>query len=114
MKRSNTTISRPSYQRTQSPSPDFKPSNQQHLRFFGDTDQESISKAATTSRKRTPLSANNSQSMQNLRGRTPTRNLTPDNSQSVRGATSMQNLHKVFRQYYQISLFTNPLIFCKF
>lgn len=102
IKRSNTTLSRPTYQRTQSPSPDFKPAkstkNPQHLRFFGDTDMESLSKANTTTRKRAPLNASNSQSMQNLPSErsTNTRNIESDNSQQkVRGASSMHSLPRV-------------------
>lgn len=96
VKRSNTTLSRPTYQRAQSPSPDFKPQRNQPLRFFGDTDMESLSKASTNPRKRAPLHPNNSQSMQNLRGRTPTRNVDADRShKTVRETISMQNLNRV-------------------
>lgn len=97
VRRSNTTLSRATYQRAQSPSPDFKPAKQQNLRFFGDTDMESLSKATTTNRKRAPLAAHNSQSMQNLRpSRNPTRSSqNADNTQHVREATSMQSLHRV-------------------
>lgn len=96
IKRSNTTLSRPTYQRAQSPTPDFKPPHQQNMRFFGDTDLESLSKSATTPRKRTPLHANNSQSLQNLRGnRNPPRRVDSDSSQNVRSAASMQSLNKV-------------------
>lgn len=95
IKRSNTTLSRPTYQRAQSPSPDFKPLSRENLRFFGDTDMESLSKAATaTNRKRTPLNTSNSQSLQNLRtNRNGTARTETDTAQNVRGATSMQNLH---------------------
>lgn len=95
VKRSNTTLSRPTYQRAQSPSPDFKPQRNQQLRFFGDTDLESLSKASTNQRKRAPLQPSNSQSMQNLRGRTPTRSVDADNSHKVRETISMQNLNRV-------------------
>lgn len=99
VKRSNTTLSRPTYQRAQSPSPDFKPAKQQRnqqLRFFGDTDMESLSKASTNHRKRAPLNPSNSQSLQNLRGRTPTRNVdVSDSSHKVRETISMQNLNRV-------------------
>ncbi|XP_055314709.1 uncharacterized protein LOC129575331 isoform X2 [Sitodiplosis mosellana] len=107
VKRSNTTLSRPTYQRAQSPSPDFKPAkspkNPQHLRFFGDTDLESLSKGTTTTRKRTPINAGNSQSMQNLRSNrsTNTRTLESDSSQQkVRGASSMQSLPRDVRSKY--------------
>lgn len=96
VKRSNTTLSRPTYQRAQSPTPDFRPPRQQNMRFFGDTDLESMSKSATTPRKRAPLHAgNNSQSLQNLRpNRNPTRNVESKGAQNVRVATSMQSLNK--------------------
>lgn len=99
VKRSNTTLSRPTYQRAQSPTPDFKPPRQQNMRFFGDTDLESMSKSATTPRKRAPLinnhAGNNSQSLQNLRpNRNPTRNVESKGAQNVRVATSMQSLNK--------------------
>lgn len=106
IKRSNTTLSRPTYQRAQSPSPDFKPLSQPNLRFFGDTDMESLSKAATSKRTRAPLNAGNSQSLQNLRSNsrsvtttttTTTTRIDPDSSENVRGATSMQNLHRVIQ-----------------
>lgn len=73
VRRSNTTINRSMstpQQRSQSPSPiSRRPAA--NLRFFGDTDLESvnasISKAATThSRSRIPLNANHSQSAYNL------------------------------------------------
>lgn len=95
VKRSNTTLSRPTYQRTQSPSPDFKPLSQQNLRFFGDTDLESMSKAATTNRKRAPLAPSNSQSLQNLRANRNATRVDSDSSQNIRSATSMQNLQRV-------------------
>lgn len=98
VKRSNTTLSRSTYQRAQSPTPDFKPARQQNMRFFGDTDLESMSKSATTPRKRVPLHApNNSHSLQNLRSnRNPVRNVDADrNPQNVRSATSMQSLNRV-------------------
>lgn len=95
VKRSNTAISRPTYQRAQSPSPDFKPLSQQNLRFFGDTDLESLSKGTTSNRKRTPLNPNNSQSLQNLRANRNVTRVGSDSSQNIRGATSMQNLHRV-------------------
>lgn len=89
-------MSRPTYQRTQSPSPDFKPAkSQQNLRFFGDTDLESLSKATTTNRKRVPLNTSNSQSLQNLRSNRNQTRFEVDSSQNVREAASMQNLHKV-------------------
>lgn len=101
IKRSNTTLSRPTYQRAQSPSPDFKPTkNPPNLRFFGDTDLESLSKAATTTRKREPLNTNNSQSLQNLRSNRSTNSrVDSDGSQKVRGASSMQSLHRVIQIY---------------
>lgn len=109
IKRSNTTLSRPTYQRAQSPSPDFKPLSQPNLRFFGDTDLESFSKAATTKRTRAPLNTSNSQSLQNLRSNsrsvttttttTTTTRYDPDSAQNVRGATSMQNLHRVIQSF---------------
>lgn len=69
VRRSNTTINRSMstpQQRPQSPSPiSGRPAA--NLRFFGDTDLESISKAATTdTRSRKPLHTNHSQSAQNL------------------------------------------------
>lgn len=101
IKRSNTTLSRPTYQRAQSPSPDFKPSkNPPNLRFFGDTDLESLSKGTTTTRKRTPLNPSNSQSMQNLRSNrsTNTRVIDSDSAQKVRNASSAQSLHRVSQE----------------
>ncbi|XP_031630005.1 general transcriptional corepressor trfA isoform X2 [Contarinia nasturtii] len=104
IKRSNTTLSRPTYQRAQSPSPDFKPTkNPPNLRFFGDTDMESLSKAATTNRKREPLNTSNSQSLQNLRSNRNTNlrsGVDSDGSQKVRGASSMQSLHRDVRSKY--------------
>lgn len=69
---------------------------QPNLRFFGDTDLESLSKERTTKEyKRTPLNQNSSRSMQNLR---TTQNqpgsLDSSASKNVRSATSMQNLNK--------------------
>lgn len=97
VKRSNTTLSRPTYQRTQSPSPDFKPLSQRNLRFFGDTDLESMSKSSTANRKRTPLNPNSSQSLQNLRTHRNVTRADSDQSQKIRSATSMQNLNRVNR-----------------
>lgn len=71
VKRSNTTsVTRPTITR-QSPSPVLRhPPPQANLRFFGDTDLESvnasISKATTNSRLRKPLNQNISQSAHNL------------------------------------------------
>lgn len=97
VKRSNTTLSRPTYQRAQSPSPDPKPPVQHNLRFFGDTDLESLSKASSKAgRKRTVLIPNNSHSLQNLRSnRTQMRTVESDGSRNVRNAASMQNLNSV-------------------
>lgn len=104
VKRSNTTANRPTYQRAQSPSPDPKPRPapvQQNLRFFGDTDLESLSKASTNiGRKRTALIPNSAHSMQNLRSNRPSqsRTVTDLNTHSrhhVRTAASMQNLNSV-------------------
>lgn len=90
-------MSHSTYQRAQSPTPDFKPARQQNMRFFGDTDLESMSKSATTPRKRVPLHApNNTHSLQNLRSnRNPVRNVDANGPQNVRGATSMQSLNRV-------------------
>lgn len=91
-------MSRPTYQRAQSPSPDPpRQTVQQNLRFFGDTDLESLSKASTKiGRKRPTLNPNSSHSMQNLRSnRTQTRTVDSDNSRHVREAASMQNLNSV-------------------
>lgn len=104
VKRSNTTANRPTYQRAQSPSPDPKPRPapvQQNLRFFGDTDLESLSKASTNiGRKRTALIPNSAHSMQNLRSnrQSQPRTVTDSNTHSrhhVRTAASMQNLNSV-------------------
>lgn len=97
VKRSNTTLSRSTYQRAQSPTPDFKPAHQANMRFFGDTDLESMSKSATTPRKRAPLHAgNNSQSLQNLRpNRNPPRTSHQNGAQNIRSAASMQSLNRV-------------------
>lgn len=99
VRRSNTTIDRSlstPQQRTQSPSPvSRRPAT--NLRFFGDTDVESISKAATTnSRIRKPLHADHSQSAQNL-----THNGSPIKSAHINGNASQPGiLNKNFRSKY--------------
>lgn len=83
-------MSRPTYQRAQSPSPDMPPSRKPNIRYFGDTDQESIhpniSKGATLNNshsKRVPSNANS--------------------SRNVRNAASMQQLNKV--SFFEILFF---------
>lgn len=99
VRRSNTTINRSlssPQQRTQSPSPVSRRPTA-NLRFFGDTDVESISKAATTnSRVRKPMHANHSQSAQNL-----THNGSPIKSAQINGNASQPGiLNKNFRSKY--------------
>lgn len=69
---------------------------QPNLRFFGDTDLESLSKTRTTKEsKRTPLNQNGSRSMQNLRTtQHQPESLDSSASKHVRSATSMQSLNK--------------------
>lgn len=104
VRRSNTTINRSMstpQQRNQSPSPISRRPTA-NLRFFGDTDLESvnasISKAATTdSRSRKPLNANHSQSAQNL-----THNGLPTKSPhfNATAATQPGMINNKFRSKY--------------
>lgn len=103
VRRSNTTIDRSMstpQQRNQSPSPIAR-RPAANLRFFGDTDLESvnasISKAATTnSRSRKPLHANHSQSAHNL-----THNGSSTKSTQINNGTGHPGiLNKNFRSKY--------------
>lgn len=104
MRRSNTTINRTMstpQQRDQSPSPIVRQPGA-NLRFFGDTDLESvnasISKATTTnSRSRKPLHSNHSQSAHNLtHNGSPTKSAQPNTA----AAGPPGILNKNFRSNY--------------
>lgn len=81
------------------------PPVQQNLRFFGDTDLESISKGATNARQRKPIHSKHSHSAHNLTHDEdvprPTSHSTPA---KMKNSTSMQQIGNKFRSKYLADL----------
>lgn len=97
VRRSNTTVNRSMstpQQHNRSPSPVYRQQTAANLRFFGDTDMESISKGTfKVNRPRKPLSGTHSQSAHNL-----TQNRSSPMSPQPTGPSALTN--KNFRSKY--------------
>lgn len=79
-------------------------SAQRNLRFFGDTDLESLSKVSTIARQRKPIHSNHSRSAHSLTQSGDQARPPLDKPSKMKSSTSMQQINKNFRSKYLADL----------